>query len=267
MTSPIRARTLLIEGSDAVAFAQAQFSSRIDQLEIGSWQFSAWLDPQGRVRTLFQLARLSSDRLMLLLRGGDSIAMADALRRYVLRSKVTMSASNSQALARGSAMPLHEVRSEERVLHLGAGDHRLSIVTPDAANDDWRLTQLRAGWPWLPPSCLDALLPASLSLHRLQAVAIDKGCYPGQEIVARMHYRSAAKRHLHRVMLSQGFTAGETIRSAGRDVGCLLDIVSADTGIEALAVLSDDFVQRAENQESNTLDGDRSLRVIESWPA
>src|SRR6185312_11690713 len=50
-----------------------------------------------------------------------------------------------------------------------------------------RRAQILLGWPWLPASALDVLLPPALSLHRLQAVAIDKGCYPGQEIVARLH--------------------------------------------------------------------------------
>jgi folate-binding protein YgfZ len=267
MSSPTHAQTLLIEGPDAMAFAQAQFSSHVDALEIGCWQFSAWLDAQGRVRALFHLARLSADRLLLLLRGGDSGVMAGALQPFVFRSKVRLGAANSCTLAQGAAMPLHEVRAEGALVHLGAGDHQLSIVMPDAANDDWQLTQLRAGWPWLAPGCLDAFVPASLSLHRLRAVAIDKGCYPGQEIVARMHFRGASKRHLHRVILSQAAMAGDTVRIDDREVGRLLDVVSAEAGIEALAVLSDEFADAAGSGVLQAVEGELSLHIVQSWPA
>jgi folate-binding Fe-S cluster repair protein YgfZ len=85
MPTPYPAETLLIEGPDAIAFAQAQFSSKVSSLATGHWQFSAWLDPQGRVRALFHLARLADDRLLLLLRGGSAAAVVDALQRFVFR--------------------------------------------------------------------------------------------------------------------------------------------------------------------------------------
>ena len=70
-----QAETLLIEGPDALAFAHAQFSSNVQSLAIGAWQFSAWLNAQGRVRALFHLARLDEQRLLLLLRGGEAAAL------------------------------------------------------------------------------------------------------------------------------------------------------------------------------------------------
>jgi folate-binding protein YgfZ len=267
MSLPITAQTLLIEGPDATAFAEAQFSSHVASLNPNSWQFSAWLDAQGRVRALFHLARLAPDRLLLLLRGGESAAMAAALQKYVFRAKVRVTAANSYALAGGAAMPLHAVETEGHTVHMGAGNHRLSIVAPDAANDDWRVPQLQAGWPWLPPSCLDALLPASLSLHRLQGVALDKGCYPGQEIVARMHYRGAGKRHLHRVILSQACAPGETLGIGATEVGCLMDVMTVGDHIEALAVLTDEIANAELPPDLGCADGNVNLRVVASWPA
>src|ERR1700760_4496762 len=81
---------LSLDGSDAVAFAQAQFSNDVAALGDGRWQWNAWLNPQGRVRAFFALLRLDAQHLRLILRGGDAAALADALRRYVFRSKVTI---------------------------------------------------------------------------------------------------------------------------------------------------------------------------------
>lgn len=267
MPTPYPAETLLLEGPDAIAFAQAQFSSKVSSLVIGQWQFSAWLDPQGRVRALFQLARLADDRLLLLLRGGNAAALVDALRRFVFRSKLTLTALPPRTLTTGPVQPMHTIHGAAETLSFGCGTHSMQITIEDSGDDAWRLPQLRAGWPWLPAQVLNELLPPALSLHRLQAVAIDKGCYPGQEIVARLHYRSGHKRHLHHVILSQVASAGEALRLDEREAGYLLDVIDTGAGVEALAVLNDDVVARAINGRLNAFDDNLVIRLDTQWPA
>ncbi len=267
MTNHLFAETLSIEGPDAIAFAQAQFSSKVSSLDVGHWQFSAWLDPQGRVRAFFHLARLSDEHLLLLLRGGDAATIADALRRFVFRSKLTLTAASPRTLATGPAMPVHSVHDHAGVISLGCETHSLRITTQGDGDDAWRLHQLRAGWPWMPASLSNSLLPAALSLQRLQAVAVDKGCYPGQEIVARLHFRGGHKRHLHRVTLSQAADAGAVLRNDEGEVGCVLEVTRSDHAIEALVTLRDDvFAQAADTRTIVFADG-FSLHVESSWPA
>lgn len=267
MQTPLPAETLLIEGPDAAAFAHAQFSSKVDALAIGQWQFSAWLDAKGRVRTLFHLARLDQERYLLLLRGGSAETMADSLRRFVFRSKLKLTALPTRALTTGDARPMNTISQDEDCLSLGCGAHSLDIVATRNPDDAWRLLQLRDGWPWLPDSALDALLPAALSLQRLQAVAVDKGCYPGQEIVARLHFRGGHKRHLHRGTLSQPMPVGETLRIDEREVGCVLDVVVDDDRIEALLVLSDDVASQLDAGVAHAFDGLVEITLQTSWPA
>lgn len=262
------AETLLIEGPDATTFAQAQFSSAVNLLAAGQWHFSAWLDPQGRVRALFQLARLADDRYLLLLRGGSATAMADALRRFVFRSKVTVAALPPRILATGPSQPLHTATvDDDATVSFGCDTHSLRIIASGTGDDAWRLPQLRAGWPWLPTQLLNELLPPALSLQRLHAVAIDKGCYPGQEIVARLHFRGGHKRHLHRVTLSQAASAGDTLRRDGRDIGCVLDVIATHDGIEALVVLNDDVAAQDSAAHAHPLDDNLVMKLITSWPA
>lgn len=262
MSTPSLAETLLIEGPDALAFAQAQFSSNVQSLAVGAWQFSAWLNAQGRVRALFHLARLDEQRLLLLLRGGDAAALGEALRRYVFRSRLTLHASPWRTLGTASAMPLHSMRIESDGIVLGCGTHGLRLADGEAGDETWRSLQLQLGWPWLPVSALDALLPSALSLHRLQAVAIDKGCYPGQEIVARLHWRGGHKRHLCKLRISHGASPGDVLHHDGKEVGVLLNIVDDDDENDALATLNDDA---ASENTTMQLDGGLALRVQHRW--
>ncbi|WP_049622562.1 YgfZ/GcvT domain-containing protein [Frateuria defendens] len=259
------AQTLLLSGPDAGAFAQAQFSSNLSTLDVGHWQFSAWLDAQGRVRALFQLARLREDAWLLLLRGGAANALADALRSYVLRAKLRIDALPASTLSTGAALPLHTLAGDEHRLTLGCGDHSLQVGAGDA-DGQWRLWQIRHGWPWLPDEALDALLPPALSLAQLQATALDKGCYPGQEIVARLHYRGGNKRHMHGVLLSHPLRAGTVVRDDGRETLRLLDVAPADGHWEALAVIADDALQSATDNVFATAEG-VAITLGTKWPA
>ena len=238
MPSTYSAELVSIEGADAIAFAQAQFSSNLASLADGQWQFSAWLDAQGRVKYLFHLLRLDGQRLRLLLRGGEAQALAAELQRYVFRAKARVAALPMQQLATVAPMALHAVVEQDGTLVLGCGSHGLKLAAQ--GDDDWRLPQLRAGWPWLVRGTAGELLPAWLDLGALDATALDKGCYPGQEIVARMHYRGGSKRHLRRVRLSRVLAPGSLLEMDGRTPIQLLDVVEVATAAEALAVVHDD---------------------------
>jgi folate-binding protein YgfZ len=265
MTTDHSAETLLIEGPDAMAFAQGQFSSNVHALSVGQWQFSAWLDAQGRVRALFHLARIANDALLLLLRGGDAESLAQGLQRFVFRAKVKLSAQPARALGTGPVLDTYAFHSDGDSYVYGCGTH--SLVVGHTPDDSWRLLQIREGWPWLPASAIGELLPPAISLERLQAVAFDKGCYPGQEIVARLHYRGGLKRHMHCVVLSPTLAGGTVLRQNGKTVGQLLDAVHDEGGATALAVMDDDVIDPLKSHASIAIDESVTLRVVQSWSA
>lgn len=261
------AQAIRLEGPDAVAFAQSQFTSQVSALPNGQWQFSSWLDAQGRVRNLFHLARLSDEQLLVVLRGGDAKNLLEALRRFVFRSRVTLSVVEEKKLGTGDALPVHIVDVDNDVIRLGCGSHSLHIGSGAVDDNAWQLAQLHAGWPWLPDAALNELLPPALSLHRLGAVALDKGCYPGQEIVARLHYRGGNKRHLHRVQLSQDVADGVELHRDGREFVRLLTVMTDKESIEALAVMTDETADNIAQAGENTSDDGVLVRLFESWSA
>lgn len=265
MTHPNPAQLLSIEGADATTFAQAQFSSKVTLLPNGRWQFSAWLDAQGRVRALFHLARLDDGHLLLLLRGGDARHLAEELQRYVFRSRVRLTPSTTTgSLGSGTALPMQTVQHDGDHVLFGCGNHSLSCGAGTSVDDAWRRMQLHEGWAWLPGD-VGSLLPPALSLYRLQAVALDKGCYPGQEIVARLHYRGGHKRHLHRIALSQAMPEGSTLHLDGGEIIQLLQTVHGERGIDALAIMSDTLAQRLADGRGIVLDEGVRMRIEASW--
>lgn len=244
-TSAMRAELLNMHGVDAVAFAQAQFSSNVSALRDGQWQWSAWLDVRGRVRALLQVARIDATHLQALLRGGHAQVLADALRPYVMRSKVTLQAQDAGFLRIDSAQPMYAFAASAAGAVFGCGDYSLSMAadTPPVPGDvaeSWRLSAIRAGHPWLPDAAVGVFVPQALSLERLAAVSFTKGCFPGQEIAARLHYRGGHKKHLCRITGQQPMFPGDALRHDDAEVGMLLDAVCLKGGTyAALAVLHD----------------------------
>jgi folate-binding protein YgfZ len=262
---PLPAETLVLDGSDALAFAHAQFGSDLHALGIGAWQWSTWLDPQGRVRALLQIARTGEQRLLLLLRGGRAQPLAEALRRYVFRSHVAIEAQAPRALSDAAPAPEGSMTGSGDDIVLGCGDYGLHIAAAagGTANSDgqaWRWPAIRAGHPWLPDAALDTLLPPALSLERLGAVSFAKGCFPGQEIAARLHYRGGNKRHLYRVGAGARLVPGTQVLALGESTGLLLDCASSGNGHEALAVL------RGDADDGPLQAGGAALAVLERFP-
>ena len=107
---------------------------------------------------------------------------------------------------------------------------------------EWQLADIAAGLPWLGSEVSGEYTAPALGLERLPAVSLGKGCYPGQEIVARLHYRGGNKRHCVRLALD-----GNTVPSSGEPIHADLSEVPAgrilyaarspQAGIRALAVL------------------------------
>ncbi len=205
MTAAIGPTTLVrIAGRDAVAFAHAQFTSDVQSLAESAWQWSAWLDAQGRARAVFALLRTGSDELHAWQPLGDGAALRDALARYVLRAAlridtVEATAFVADAVAAPAAGRWHA--DDGWTFALGDGRAvRLALGAPVASDpvalDDWRRRDVEARLPLLPSVLAGEFTPQALGLEAIDAIRFDKGCYPGQEVAARLHFRGGNKRRL-----------------------------------------------------------------------
>ena len=236
-------RTITLTGPDAASFANAQFSSDVLALAPGQWQWSGWLDPKGRVRALLQIARPEDDRLVVVPRGGDGEAIADDLRRFVFRSKVKIIVSDVLHASDGDALDDMHVREDERgAISFGEGDASLRIGNT-MGSDAWHARHVHKGYAWLPDAAIDALLPPALSMERLSAVSFNKGCFPGQEIAARLHHLGGHKKHMHVVTSDRALDEGHSLRIDGKTVGIVLMCNASTAKPISLVVLDDAAVQ------------------------
>ena len=196
------------QGPDALAFAHAQFMNDVRPLDDGQWQWSGWLSPKGRVLALFVLLRRSPESLWLVLPDADAQAFADALKRFVFRSKVKVEVRTDLHVSGCFGDGCGSGGSREALISVAASaaptdsSMRMIRIGEEPGVDDaaaaarWKASDLRAGIPRLPASQQDKWTPQQLSLDRLDAYSVKKGCYPGQEIVARTHFLGKAKRKL-----------------------------------------------------------------------
>jgi folate-binding protein YgfZ len=265
-------RSITLTGPDAASFANAQFSSDVLALPRGQWQWSGWLDPKGRVRAMLQIARPEDERLVVVPRGGDSEAIANDLRRFIFRSKVKIVVSDLLHTSDGDALDNMRVHEDESgAIAFGEGDASLRFsntsfsnanVDDASAGNAWHARHIEKGYAWLPAEGIDALLPPALSMERLSAVSFNKGCFPGQEIAARLHHLGGHKKHLHAVMTERALTEGQSLRVDGKSVGIVLMCHSSTAKPISLVVLDDSVVQ------ADTLEiEDTRLHILSTFDA
>ncbi|MGH8054332.1 MAG: YgfZ/GcvT domain-containing protein [Stenotrophomonas sp.] len=237
-----------LSGPDCVAFAQAQFSNDVPTLADNHWQWSTWLSAKGRVLSIFQLLRVDAQNLLLICHDGAAEAMAEQLRRFVFRRKVVISHATTLVVRGALVAPIaahgatmHTL--EDGVIELDVGSPALPRTlhigpAPDEACDPvaelaWRQSDLRLGLPRLVESQRESWTPQQLGLDRLAAYSVKKGCYPGQEIVARTHFLGKAKRSLALLHTASEATAGTSVMQNDGTVGS----IASSAGGLALAVL------------------------------
>jgi folate-binding protein YgfZ len=245
-------RLVALGGRDAIAFAQAQTMNDVAALRDGEWQWNGWLTPKGRVTHLFSVIRLDCDTLWMVLPDADADAFAEQLRRFVFRSKVSIAVRDdlhvagrlrASDLASGNHWTGDAANTIEldlsgtlgeghpgRSLSIGASQQ---VPADSAALDAWRHADLEHGWPRLDAAQTGQWTPQQLSLDRLRAYSVKKGCYPGQEIVARTHFLGQAKRGLSLVLTATPLLAGAELLSGSAVVGTVVSVC----GNSALAVL------------------------------
>lgn len=245
-----------LQGPDAGRFAQAQFMGDVAALAANHWHWNGWLTPKGRVIALFALAKRADDDLLLLLLDADPEAFCTALGRFQFRSKLKIlhrndlllsGAFREPAVARAdgfSASP-DDPTAPDLEFDMGtAGQPRVlrvdhnpeaSIAADDQALAHWRAFDLAHGLPRLPAAQASQWTPQQLSLERLRAYSVKKGCYPGQEIVARTHFLGQAKRGLVRLHAAGFEGAGDAGVQVSHADGTPVPVICA-AGREALAV-------------------------------
>jgi tRNA-modifying protein YgfZ len=206
--------TLRIRGVDARKFLQGQLSNDIEQLKADRLLCAGLHNPQGRVLAVLWLASTASNEVAALLPAELAPAISTALMRYVLRAKVRI-----------------EVTPEDAAL--GA------LLGAPAATAAAKLLDIARGIPQVYAASSGQFIAQMLNLDCIDAISFNKGCYTGQEVIARAHYRGRVKRRMQRFLSAAPLTLtpGAALRLGdGRNAQLVESVALADGRCEFLAV-------------------------------
>lgn len=265
MAFPLQSLTAIaVSGADTQSFLHGQLTADVVALQSGSVVPTAWCEHKGRVLAVMLLCRLDTARFFLVLPSFAAEAIETRLARYVMRSDVRLERFESAAglsESDGVAGPLANAPSDSAIVGFDAVAQQFAVqrpastpvtwlfsaervAMPDTAEDDatWLRSEIDLGIPWLLHDDLsEAFLPQMLGLDTLGGLSYQKGCYPGQEVVARLHYRGELKRSTWRAASDQAVAPGERIQDAdGKNVGTVLYSVAGDSSQQVLAVVDVD---------------------------
>ena len=226
---------LSVTGADARAFLHAQLTNDISKLPPDRSALAGWCTAKGRLLATM-LVIPSPDGFLLQLARDLAPAVTKRLSMFILRSKVKITDESDAWAQYGVWKGLSAVSWEDGAVSVPVGSLRhLKIGKALALNcsrteDDWTLEEIRAGRPWISAATQDQFVPQMVNLETIGGVDFQKGCYPGQEIVARAQYRGEVKRRMVRVQTP----AGTELKPGQEFNGGV--VVDAAAG-EALAVL------------------------------
>jgi folate-binding protein YgfZ len=231
---------IAVRGPDARRFLHGQVSQDVTGQPLDRVALAGLHNPQGRAAAILRLVPLADEALLLGLPTEIAPAVIQRLRRYVLRSKLTLDDASADWQAVGLAgaeatatldaaglLPAGtgigaRPRQGERLAWCHATDpQRFIVVAPRAAGlpagwqpDNhgaaqlaWRAADVASGLPQVYAATAEAFVAQMLNLDVLQGIAFDKGCYTGQEVIARAHYRGRVKRRMQRFVTAAATTA------------------------------------------------------------
>lgn len=258
-------RVIAVRGADARSFLQGQLSQDVLTLAPRETRRASLNNPQGRCLVILYIladyARLNENETDVLCVTPESQAatLVNTLRRYVLRSKVTLADETERYALHGCWTSPSGSASVTTVHWPHTLDGRWMRLAPrrTSAPDTgdayalaaWHAADITAGLPRLTPRTEGEFVAQMLNLDALDAISFKKGCYTGQEVIARAHFRGRVKRRLQRFCLALppgvvAPTPGESIQLSDGRSATVVDIMrdpNNDTSpCECLAVTTFD---------------------------
>ncbi|WP_273429920.1 folate-binding protein YgfZ [Chitinibacter tainanensis] len=259
------------QGEETQPFLQGQLSSDIRALPAGGIQYSSYSTPKGRMQATFMVIR-HGDEYLLQLDQAILPALQKRLSMFILRSKTKASTAeelgqigvagpHAQAILSGLFGTLPATFSSAMhgdVQLIALENQRYQLLAPASAlpalweqlraagatpagTAVWTLSEIQAGVPWVTAATQEEFVPQMANLELIGGISFTKGCYPGQEIVARTQYLGKLKRRMFRMQVDcDSATAGMDVFSSemnGQASGKILLAAPSPTGgMEVLVV-------------------------------
>ncbi len=266
---------LRVSGGDALAWLQGQLTADLADVDASASRIAAWCSPRGRVLAIFRVLADPAGGYRVICERWFTAALLARLRMFILRSDVRIddagdtlgvagvagaralperfeawaaAAEVDDAVTIGEVAVTRVPGRHRRFMVTGPRDHVASIMSPrpaggvaQAGPDAWRLADICAGVARVSEAMSDAFLPQMLDLERTGGVSFEKGCYVGQEIVARAQHLGRVKRRAYFGRTSAAAEGDPVVDAAADGAPKVGDVVAAephpDGGSAVFAVL------------------------------
>ena len=221
-------------GPDVAAFLQGQISQDVDAVSPGDSAWSLVLAPQGKVEAWFRLTRLGDNEFLVDLDAGYAEALVARLERFKLRVDATFEILEGWQMlsirgASGGSNDLDAVQAELRAAVAWPGFEGVDLLGPkvclpagaEASTAAMEVARIRAGWPAMGRELTERTIPAEVAGLVESSVSFTKGCYTGQELVARIDSRGGNVPRPVRLLeiRGDGVSPGAGITVDGKAVG------------------------------------------------
>ena len=273
---------LSLEGTDATAFLQGQCTNDFANLADGAWSYGAHCDPKGRMQFSFLATRLTEHKIVLRLHESLAEYAQTSLKKYLVFSKSVLTrlntwrgyavlGANAETFPRPQSRDVLAHRHSTDCIELWLPETELDSATAPSLQEAhsrtlWERHQILAGIAELRSGMQGEFLPQEINLGALGGLSYKKGCYTGQEIIARLHYKGALKKHLYigRTQLNSSGDVGNAIYEVGNDhqsLGTNLRWVHEENGkVLFLALVNDNAIESKKHCVLGTTDS-----VIIQW--
>ena len=246
-----------LQGEGAAELLHGQTTADFKELRAGESRYAAFCDPKGRVLADVRAVLISPQDILVRGRAQVLEKLAEHLKPFLMFARATMTptdwhigARESCAGATVATLGLEGATASAVVLpgYDGYEEHWTSpqIATqPEASLDlaDWELMNARAR---VEVETIGAYLPQDLNFDLNGTVSFSKGCYTGQEIIARLHYRGTPKHRLHRARSVANVTPGQILRNREKQaVGSVVNVSHCAKPYNLLIELKPDAAEMA----------------------
>jgi folate-binding protein YgfZ len=242
---------IMIDSPKAEAFLQGQLTCDVKALANGDSTLAAHCNAKGRVVSLFTLFKRNDIYYLIMPLDVIDIALAN-LNKYAIFSKITPIIAPLKIYG---ILGKPEVELDDLIRIPDAHLERYYLIDFNAvdravarsAEADWHSLDIAAGIPRLYKNTIEEFLPHALNLPALGAVSFNKGCYTGQEIIARLEYRGQLKQHLKQIKILNANIdlIGKKIMrpdNTSASIGHIVDAIKDGDDLLTLSIWQDDVV-------------------------
>lgn len=266
---------LAIRGKDATSFLQGYTTCDLEQLSNSQALLGAICNLQGRMVANFRVSKLTDGLLLRLNRNLVEKTMT-FLAKYIVFSKAEMSDMSENVTCYGvigdpaisEAMEINEVSTLEDNILVKVSDTgpRYEIwaqnpVDCDLLEDEsWSRAEIEDGIAWVDEMSTEEFIPQMFDYQNLGGIDFDKGCYLGQEIIARLEYRGALNRKLHRGRaISNARPGDKLISGAGKPIGTVVSAADLDVDVDGGQMLLAVLQNKGDEEIEVSLEGGESV--------